>query len=140
LHRARGQRRQQAAFAVDMLDLMNTLGIRQAVIGGYDWGARTACIMAVLYPERVKALVSVSGYLIGSQAANAKPLLPAAEQSWWYQFYFATERGRERYAASRGYGRFVNGYPVDEVQHQTCFACHDTEARDTDWVFTRYAP
>lgn len=92
---------QQATFAVDMFDLMDKLGIRQFVVGGYDWGARTACIMAVLHPDRVKGLVSVSGYLIGSQAANAKPLPPAAEERWWYQFYFATERGREGYAANR---------------------------------------
>ncbi|ACB95111.1 alpha/beta fold hydrolase [Beijerinckia indica] len=91
---------QQAVLAVDMLELIEALGLKQPIVGGYDWGARTACILAVLYPERVKALVSVSGYLIGSQAANAKPLPPAAELSWWYQFYFATERGRLGYAAN----------------------------------------
>jgi pimeloyl-ACP methyl ester carboxylesterase len=69
-------------------------------VGGFDWGARTADIMAALWPERCKALVSVSGYLIGSQKANVAPLPPAAELSWWYQFYFATERGRAGYAAN----------------------------------------
>lgn len=91
---------QQAALAADGLALMDALGIEQAIVAGFDWGARTACIMAVLWPERCKALVSVSGYLIGSQAANAKPLPPKAELQWWYQFYFATERGKAGYAAN----------------------------------------
>jgi len=91
---------QQAALAVDARDLLDALGIRQALIGGFDWGARTADIVAALWPERCKALVSVSGYLIGSQAANAKPLPPSAELQWWYQYYFATERGRAGYAAN----------------------------------------
>jgi pimeloyl-ACP methyl ester carboxylesterase len=83
---------QQAALAADGIALMDALGIAQAVVAGFDWGARTADIMAVLWPQRCKALVSVSGYLIGSQAANAKPLAPAQELQWWYQYYFATER------------------------------------------------
>ena len=91
---------QQAALATDGLALMDALGIRQAVVGGFDWGARTANIMAAIWPERCKALVSVSGYLIGSQAGNVKPLTPAQELQWWYQFYFATERGRAGYAAN----------------------------------------
>ncbi|HVJ02457.1 MAG TPA: alpha/beta hydrolase [Sphingomonas sp.] len=91
---------QQAALAADGLALMDALGIRRAVVAGFDWGARTADIMAVLWPERCKALVSVSGYLIGSQAGNAKPLPPKAELQWWYQFYFATERGKAGYAAN----------------------------------------
>lgn len=91
---------QQAALATDGLALMDALRIRQAIVGGFDWGARTANIMAAVWPERCKALVSVSGYLIGSQAANAKPLAPAQELQWWYQFYFATERGRAGYAAN----------------------------------------
>lgn len=91
---------QQSALAADMIALMDALGIEQAIVAGYDWGARTADIMAALWPERCKALVSVSGYLIGSQEANRKPLSPKAEQSWWYQFYFATERGRAGYAAN----------------------------------------
>lgn len=91
---------QQAAFAVDALDFLDALGISHALIGGCDWGARTACILAALHPERVRALVSVSGYLIGSQTAGAKPLSPEAERRWWYQYYFATERGRLGYAAN----------------------------------------
>ena len=91
---------QQSALAADGLALMDALRIGQAIVAGFDWGARTADIMAVLWPERCKALVSVSGYLIGSQAGNEKPLPPAAELQWWYQFYFATERGRAGYAAN----------------------------------------
>jgi pimeloyl-ACP methyl ester carboxylesterase len=86
-----------AALAQDALDLMDALKIRSAVIGGFDWGGRTADILAALWPERVKGLVAVSGYLIGSQAAGKQPLPPAAEFQWWYQFYFATERGRLGY-------------------------------------------
>jgi len=92
---------QQSAIAVDMIALMDALKIRTAVVGGCDWGARTACIMAALWPERVKALVSVSGYLIGSQEAGKTPLPPQAELQWWYQFYFATERGRAGYDKNR---------------------------------------
>jgi pimeloyl-ACP methyl ester carboxylesterase len=88
---------QQSAVAADVIALMNALQIRRAVIGGYDWGARTANIVAALWPERCKAMVSVSGYLIGTQAANKAPLPPEAELAWWYQFYFATERGRLGY-------------------------------------------
>ncbi|SAL10577.1 alpha/beta hydrolase [Caballeronia peredens] len=91
---------QQIVTAIDILALMDALKIDQAVLGGYDWGARTADIIAALWPERVKALVSVSGYLIGSQAANKKPLPPQAELQWWYQYYFATERGALGYAAN----------------------------------------
>jgi pimeloyl-ACP methyl ester carboxylesterase len=91
---------QQAALGADGLALMDALGIKKAVVAGFDWGARTADIVAALWPERCQALVSVSGYLIGSQAANAKPLLPAQELQWWYQFYFATERGKAGYAAN----------------------------------------
>jgi pimeloyl-ACP methyl ester carboxylesterase len=91
---------QQAALAADGLALMDALGIEKAIVAGFDWGARTADIMAVLWPDRCKALVSVSGYLIGSQAGNAKPLAPAQELQWWYQFYFATERGKAGYAAN----------------------------------------
>jgi len=91
---------QQAALAADMIAFMDALGIEKAILGGYDWGARTVNIMAALWPERCKAMVSVSGYLIGSQDINKKPLAPKAELSWWYQFYFATERGRLGYAAN----------------------------------------
>jgi pimeloyl-ACP methyl ester carboxylesterase len=85
---------QQAALAVDAIVLMDALGMETAVVGGFDWGARTANVMAALWPDRCKAMVSVSGYLIGSQAANRNPLPPEAELQWWYQYYFATERGR----------------------------------------------
>jgi pimeloyl-ACP methyl ester carboxylesterase len=88
---------QQAALAVDIINLMDALQIKTAVIAGFDWGARTANIIAALWPERCRAMVSVSGYLIGSQEANKKPLPPAAELAWWYQFYFATERGLAGY-------------------------------------------
>jgi pimeloyl-ACP methyl ester carboxylesterase len=89
---------QQSAIAADIIALMDALGIEKAVIGGCDWGARTACILAALWPQRCHALVSVSGYLIGSQALNRNPLPPQAELQWWYQYYFATERGRAGYA------------------------------------------
>ncbi|HTJ63852.1 MAG TPA: alpha/beta hydrolase [Alphaproteobacteria bacterium] len=92
---------QQAALAVDGIALMDALKIQHAVVAGFDWGARTADIMAALWPERCRALVSVSGYLIGSQKANAAPLPPKAEFSWWYQYYFATERGRAGYGEYR---------------------------------------
>lgn len=88
---------QPAALASDVIDFMDALHIKQAVLGGYDWGARSADIVAALWPERVKALVSVSGYLIGNQAAGKNPLPPKAELQWWYQFYFATDRGRAGY-------------------------------------------
>jgi pimeloyl-ACP methyl ester carboxylesterase len=91
---------QQAALAADGIALMDALGLKRAIVAGFDWGARTADIMAVLWPERCRALVSVSGYLIGSQAANANPLPPGAEYQWWYQFYFATDRGKAGYAAN----------------------------------------
>ena len=92
---------QQSAVAVDIIALMDALKIKTATVAGCDWGARTACIMAALWPERVKALVSVSGYLIGSQAAGKNPLPPEAELQWWYQYYFATERGRVGYEKNR---------------------------------------
>jgi pimeloyl-ACP methyl ester carboxylesterase len=95
---------QQSVVAVDTVALMDALGIEQAVLGGCDWGARTADIVAALWPERCTALVSVSGYLIGSQEANKMPLPPEAELQWWYQYYFATERGRA------GYGKNLHDF------------------------------
>jgi pimeloyl-ACP methyl ester carboxylesterase len=92
---------QQAVLAVDVIALMDALGIGRAILAGFDWGARSANVVAALWPDRCKALVSVSGYLIGSQAAGQAPLPPQAEHSWWYQFYFATERGRAGYDAYR---------------------------------------
>ena len=88
---------QQSVVAVDIVALMDALKIKEAIIGGFDWGARTANIIAALWPARCKAMVSVSGYLIGSPEGNKMPLPPKAELEWWYQFYFATERGRAGY-------------------------------------------
>jgi pimeloyl-ACP methyl ester carboxylesterase len=88
---------QQSVLAVDAIALMDALHIQNAIIGGFDWGARTANVLAALWPERCKALVSVSGYLIGNQQAGKMPLPPKDELQWWYQFYFATERGRAGY-------------------------------------------
>jgi pimeloyl-ACP methyl ester carboxylesterase len=88
---------QQSVLGVDVIALMDALGIGDAIIGGFDWGARSANVVAALWPGRCKAMVSVSGYLIGSQAASKAPLPPSAELAWWYQFYFATERGRAGY-------------------------------------------
>ena len=88
---------QQSVVAVDIIALMDALKIGRAILGGFDWGARTADIIAALWPERCKGLVSVSGYLISSQQAGQVPLPPQAELQWWYQYYFATERGRVGY-------------------------------------------
>jgi pimeloyl-ACP methyl ester carboxylesterase len=88
---------QQSVVALDVIALMDALKIQKATIGGFDWGARSADIVAALWPERVNALVSVSGYLIGSQEAGKAPLPPKAELQWWYQYYFATDRGRAGY-------------------------------------------
>jgi pimeloyl-ACP methyl ester carboxylesterase len=92
---------QPSALAVDIIALMDALKIEKATFAGFDWGARTANIVAALWPERCKAMVSVSGYLIGSQEAGKMPLPPKAELQWWYQFYFATERGRAGYEKYR---------------------------------------
>jgi pimeloyl-ACP methyl ester carboxylesterase len=91
---------QQAALAADVIALMDVLEIESAILAGFDWGARSADVIAAVRPERCKALVSVSGYLIGSQAANRAPLPPRAELAWWYQWYFATDRGQA------GYGKY----------------------------------
>jgi pimeloyl-ACP methyl ester carboxylesterase len=88
---------EQAALALDAIALLDALGIERAVVAGFDWGARSADILAALWPERCRAVVSVSGYLIGSQATGKLPLRPEAELQWWYQYYFATERGRAGY-------------------------------------------
>ena len=92
---------QQSVVALDTIALMDALNIRKAILGGFDWGARTACVIAALWPERCKAIVSVSGYLVANAATGGHPLPPKAEHDWWYQFYFATERGREGYEAYR---------------------------------------
>jgi pimeloyl-ACP methyl ester carboxylesterase len=97
-----------AALAQDVIDLMDALKIDKATLAGYDWGARSADIVAALWPERVKGLVSVSGYLIGSQESGKQPLPPKAELQWWYQFYFATERGAAGYAKNhRDFARLI---------------------------------
>ena len=92
---------QPSALAVDIIDFMDALKIEKATLAGFDWGARTANIIAVLWPERCKAMVSVSGYLIGSQESGRMPLPPKNELQWWYQYYFATERGRAGYEKYR---------------------------------------
>ena len=99
---------QQAAVALDIIALMDALKIEKAVLGGCDWGARTVNIMAALWPERCTAMVSVSGYLIGGQDQNRNPLPPKNELEWWYQYYFATERGRAGYAKyTRDFARLI---------------------------------
>src|SRR5262245_44649229 len=95
---------QPSALAVDTIGFMDALKIEKATLAGFDWGARTANIIAVLWPERCKAMVSVSGYLIGSQEAGKMPLPPRNELQWWYQYYFATERGRA------GYEKYTNDF------------------------------
>ncbi len=92
---------QQAAVALDIIALMDALKIDKAILAGYDWGARTANIIAALWPQRCKAMVSVNGYLINNRERNQLPLSPQAEHGWWYQFYFATERGKAGYQANR---------------------------------------
>jgi pimeloyl-ACP methyl ester carboxylesterase len=99
---------QQSAIAADIIALMDALAIDKATIGGCDWGARTANIVAALWPERCQAMVSVSGYLIGNQKLGMAPLPPKAELQWWYQYYFATERGRDGYEKyTRDFARLI---------------------------------
>ncbi|WP_342629590.1 alpha/beta hydrolase [Nguyenibacter vanlangensis] len=122
---------QQAALAADTIALMDALGIRRAIVAGFDWGARTADIVAALWPERCRGLVSVSGYLIGSQQANAAPLPPKAELAWWYQFYFATERGRLGYARNtREFNRLI--WQLASPQWHFDDATYDRSARAFD--------
>jgi pimeloyl-ACP methyl ester carboxylesterase len=92
---------EQAVLAVDVIALMDALEIERAIVAGFDWGARTADIVAALWPERCAGLVSVSGYLIVNLEENQRPLPPEAELGWWYQYYFATERGRLGYSENR---------------------------------------
>ena len=92
---------QQSAVALDIVKLMDALGIQKAIIGGFDWGSRTVDIIAALWPERCIGIVAVSGYLVTNVAAQQKPLPPAAEYGWWYQYYFATDRGRLGYSENR---------------------------------------
>ena len=104
---------QQSVVAVDVIALMDALAIESAIVGGFDWGARTANVVAALWPDRCKAMVSVSGYLIGSQEINKTPLPPKAELAWWYQYYFATERGRAGYDRYRP--RFCQAHLADRL-------------------------
>lgn len=92
---------QQSAVALDVIALMDALGIKTAIVAGFDWGARTACVLAALWPERLRALVSVSGYLVTSRERELRPLPPRAELGWWYEYYFSTERGRAGYEQYR---------------------------------------
>jgi pimeloyl-ACP methyl ester carboxylesterase len=92
---------EQGALALDAIALMDALEIERAIVAGFDWGARTAVIMAAIWPQRCSGLVSVSGYLIVNLEANQRPLAPKAELGWWYQYYFATERGRRGYSENR---------------------------------------
>jgi pimeloyl-ACP methyl ester carboxylesterase len=99
---------QQAALASDVVALMDALDVPDAVIGGFDWGARSACAVAALWPERCRGLVSVSGYIVVNLAANLEPLTPQAEHGWWYQYYFATDRGAAGYAQNtRDFNRLI---------------------------------
>jgi pimeloyl-ACP methyl ester carboxylesterase len=99
---------QQAALALDVVALLDALDIAKAVVAGFDWGARTANIVAALWPERCRGLVAVSGYLIANRDANRQPLTPEAEYAWWYQYYFATERGERGYLAhTREFARLI---------------------------------
>ena len=122
---------QQSVLAVDILAVMEALHIAKAILAGYDWGARTANIIATLWPERCKALVSVSGYLIGSREINTRPLPPKAELAWWYQFYFATERGRAGYAQyRRDFAKLIwqlasPQWPFDEATFERSAAAFD---------------
>jgi pimeloyl-ACP methyl ester carboxylesterase len=122
---------EQAVLALDTVALMDALGIETAVVAGFDWGARTADIVAALWPQRCSGLVSVSGYLIGSQAAGKLPLPPAAELQWWYQYYFATERGRAGYEKNRReFARLIwrTGSPMwdfDDATFERCAASFD---------------
>jgi pimeloyl-ACP methyl ester carboxylesterase len=122
---------QQAAVADDVVAFLDALGIDSAVLAGFDWGARSAAAVAALWPDRCAGLVAVSGYLIGSPAANAAPLRPEAEYAWWYQYYFATERGRAGYAANRReFNRLIWAlasprWPVDDATFDRSAAAFD---------------
>jgi pimeloyl-ACP methyl ester carboxylesterase len=122
---------QQSALAVDAIALLDALEIEKAIVAGFDWGARTACIVGALWPERCRGHVSVSGYLIGSQMAGQLPLPPGSELQWWYQFYFATERGRAGYDRYRGdFGKLIwrtasPKWNVDDATYERTAASFD---------------
>lgn len=122
---------QQSAIALDVIALMDALAIERAIVAGCDWGARTANILAALWPERCQAMVSVSGYLIGSREANKIPLSPEAELNWWYQFYFATERGRAGYEKyRREFARLI--WQIASPEWRFDDATFDRSARSLD--------
>ncbi|MEU4746998.1 alpha/beta fold hydrolase, partial [Actinosynnema sp. NPDC023658] len=122
---------QQSAVALDVIALMDALGIEEAVLGGFDWGARTVGVVAALWPRRCKAIVAVSGYLITNLRKNLEPLAPAAELSWWYQYYFATERGVVGYRRNRhDFNKLIwrNGSPrwdFDDATYERSAASFD---------------
>jgi len=122
---------QQSALAVDAIALLDALEIEKAIVAGFDWGARTACIVGALWPERCRGHVPVSGYLIGSQMAGQLPLPPESELQWWYQFYFATERGRAGYDRYRGdFGKLIwrtasPKWNVDDATYERTAASFD---------------
>ncbi|MGW5573407.1 alpha/beta hydrolase [Nocardia thailandica] len=134
---------QQSAIARDIVDFLDALRIDEAVLGGFDWGARTVDIIAALWPERVAALVAVSGYIVTQLAAQQQPLAPAAELGWWYQYYFATERGRLGYARHRhDFNRLIwrNASPAwdfDEATYQRSGAAFDNPDH-VDIVISNY--
>ena len=122
---------QQTALALDVIALMDALGISDAVVAGFDWGARTANIMAVLWPERCRGIVAVSGYLIANREANRQPLPPQAERDWCYQYYFATERGERGYADNRrAFSKLI--WTLASPQWQFDEATFDRTARSLD--------
>lgn len=138
---------QQSVVALDAIAFMDALKIHKAVIGGFDWGARTANIMAALWPDRCKAMVSVSGYLIGSPEANKAPLPPKAEFAWWYQFYFATERGRLGYEKYRHdfnkliwqqASRILEGAMLGALSPKNHLLCRDRFRHDRLCWYERY--
>jgi pimeloyl-ACP methyl ester carboxylesterase len=92
---------QQSAVALDQIALLDALGIERALIVGFDWGARTACVIGALWPQRTIGVVSVGGYIVTQLATSARPLPAHVEHAWWYQYYFATENGRSGLAAHR---------------------------------------
>ena len=124
---------QQSVVALDTIALMDALKIPKAIVAGFDWGARTANIIAALWPERVKAMVSVSGYLIGSQESGKLPLPPKAELQWWYQYYFATERGREGYEKYR----LERLMPFDRLTLGKSIQRHDSFVMHTSSILSK---
>lgn len=134
---------QQSAVALDVIAFMDALRIDQAVLGGFDWGARTVGVVAALWPRRCKAIVAVSGYLVTNLKKNLEPLPPAAEQNWWYQYYFATERGvlgyrRDRYGFNKLIWRDASPrWDFDDATYDRSAAAFDNPDR-VDIVIHNY--